>query len=375
MDENAENTQIKESDEVTENKKPEEVDQINETDEAVGKNVDEIEKIEQTNETADQELPVDAKIDSEVDEDINIKDIITDLIKQKELLEKENEISQHKLSTFFSQPDEKENFFRVQLQINAEKKSIITECLDETLTKLFEDETEVLKEKLQLEEDFKEKEEIFIYLNNRYTSLREGAALRARFIETGRTFSKEQVQSFLKKDEEMCKLMMRYRKKSKIEELALKLSIKRQKAEAEDAFNVDDYEIVTNGIEKNNMIITPLKAECDEIQSKCLGIVNIMSHLAQKLQNKQTKKSLAEKKLKVLTDEVNEMRKKLHLEKREYDYTKNDNLELRQKYMMLFNPMLIKDYKCMQEENIVRQKELEELKKEYANIMKFTSQK
>ncbi|XP_015906581.1 cilia- and flagella-associated protein 184 [Parasteatoda tepidariorum] len=211
-------------------------------------------------------------------------------------------------------------------------------------------------------------------LNGEFKSLKEKAALQSVNSNTGETFSKEEVNKLLQKEHEAEENLQYYQLEYMRKNYDLQEAIQKKRSLIEGPVNYAEYDVICTEIENNIEVTKQLKEETAELQKKIFSMINIISHLNQKLQFVQHQKGITAAEEKSLDEELNKMRSNLFEEKTKYNKMKEKNEDLQHRFILLQHPKLIDDYKHIKEENDLAQKELQQLKDAYASSMKIVTE-
>ncbi|GFQ70321.1 uncharacterized protein TNCT_129761 [Trichonephila clavata] len=346
---------------------------------------DEKDVSEHESENIDDQKPLDEdehpKIEDEIqsqEADLNKENLITSILKsfkKREDLIRKNDFFQHRLSVFVKGCEEKDYFQKLELPVGANEETFkaALENINNKFTEIEEVQQESTEQLVSLETKKIEKEKEWNELNSSFVELKGRIAFSSVNSDNGQRFAKEEVREFLRKEEEVRKVLEEVQLQSIKKRYYLKELIEEKMNLVEGPLDFGEYETMCTGTENNAEVIKQLKEEIRGYAKKAANVVNILSHLRQKLHSAQTDKCAAKEKEISLEDELKEMRNYLFEEKLKYATMNEKNEELQHRSILLQHPRLIEDHNNLLVENETIKNELEALKNTYKSLMKITS--
>ncbi|GIY03663.1 uncharacterized protein CDAR_526721 [Caerostris darwini] len=243
--------------------------------------------------------------------------------------------------------------------------------MDDKTAQLVEEERTTSEKLASLEKELSERESEWNELNTEFTALKQKIAISSVNCDNGERFTAEEVNELLRKEQETREILDDIRLEAIRKRYFLKKIVKEKTNLVEGPLDFGEYEIMCTGTENNLEVVKQLKQETKIYVKKSEEVINILSHLRQKLHSSQSDKATAKEKETQLEDELKEMRNDLFQEKMKYTNMNEKNEELQHKSILLQHPRLLQDHKELQEENETAKKELENLKNTYKAVMKI----
>ncbi|GFS86578.1 uncharacterized protein NPIL_552541, partial [Nephila pilipes] len=154
--------------------------------------------------------------------------------------------------------------------------------------------------KTELEREWKEQ-------NSSFTKLKKKIALSSVNSDNGERYTKEEVNELLRKEEEMREALEEVQLQSIKKRYYLKELIEEKKNLVEGPLDFGEYETMCTGTENNREVIKQLKEEIKGYSKKAANVVNILSHVRQKLHSAQSEKCAAKEKEITLEEELKQV--------------------------------------------------------------------